>query len=113
MSWIPCIVVLVLCSWAATGRASQEDPVPKPADKKTEVDTFFSGTVFEFNEKQLIVLRTVLGKPERRTFVINETTKVEGKLRQRIRVTVKFEPTEGGDVARLVRVRAPQALKKK
>ena len=89
-------------------RAEQEG---NPA-KKTDQDSFFSGTVAEFSDKQVIVLRTVLGKPEKHTFLIDPTTKIEGKLRLKIRVTVKFEPSEAGDVAKLVRVRLPPAKKK-
>lgn len=89
--------------------AIQEAPSPK----KSTDDTFFSGTVAEFDDKKLIVVRTVLGKAERRTFLIDSSTKIEGKLRQKVRVTVKFEVGESGDCAKLVRVRSATPAKKK
>jgi len=99
--------VLFFVLTAAT-RAAQEDAPAKKAE-----DSFYSGMVAEFNEKQVVVLRTILGKSEKHTFLIDESTKVEGKLKAKVRVTVKFEPSEAGDVAKLVRVRAPQPVKKK
>ena len=109
MHWFVAICFVLLCGVVAAARMDQEDT----AATKAEVNTFFSGTVAEFNDKQLVVLRTVLGKPEKHTFLIDSTTKVEGKLRLKVRVTVKFETSEAGDVAKLVRVRPPQQPKKK
>jgi len=102
------IAFVWVLAFSASALAAQEDAPAKKAE-----DTFFSGTVAEFNEKQVVVLRTILGKSEKHTFLVDETTKIEGKLKLKVRVTVKFEPSEAGDVAKLVRVRAPQPAKKK
>jgi len=108
MQGLRTIAFVVLFVLSAMARAEQEDAQAKKAE-----DSFYSGTVAEFNEKQVVVLRTILGKAEKHTFLIDESTKVEGKLKAKVRVTVKFAASEAGDVAKLVRVRAPQPVKKK
>ncbi len=108
MRQLRALVFVLFCGLPIGARAAQEDA---PA-KKADVDTFFSGTVAEFNEKKLVVLRTVLGQPEKHTFLIDETTKMDGKMKLKIRVTVKFEPSDDGDVAKLVKVRPPTTKKK-
>lgn len=108
MHRLAAIYFVLHCGVSAIARGGQEDTSATNA----EANTFFSGTVAEFNEKHVVVLRTVLGKPEKHTFLIDTTTKMEGKLRLKVRVTVKFETSEAGDVAKLVRVRPPQTKKK-
>jgi hypothetical protein len=83
------------------------------AQERNEMDGFFSGTVSEVAQDKVIVARTVLGKaPENRTFVINSETKVEGKIKQKSRVTVRYAPGEQGDVALSILVRDRQEKKK-
>ena len=51
--------------------------------------------------------RTILGKPaEKRTFIVNSDTRVDGKLSTRSRVTVRYAVREEGDVAVSVLVRS-------
>lgn len=77
------------------------------------MDGFFSGTVTENAEDKVTVARTILGKPaENRTFVINAETKVEGKIKPKVRVTVRYAPGEQGDVALSILVRDRQDKKK-
>ena len=77
-------------------------------------DTFFSGTLDEVTPESIAVKRDVPGSPpERRTFTINAQTKVEGKLAEGARVTVKFRIVDEGSLAETIIVRDPPKGKKK
>ena len=79
-----------------------------------EDDTFFSGTVDEFTSESVTVTRVVLGNPpEHRTFSVNAQTKVEGKLSEGARVTVKFRAVDAVMLAEAIIVRDPPKPKKK
>src|SRR5262249_26223167 len=80
--------------------AQQEPSQPKP-------DTFFAGTVSDLTTEKVSVSRVVSGKKEEKTFRITPDTKVEGKLRAKIRVTVRYITDEEGDTATLIVVRPP------
>lgn len=80
------------------------------AEKKT--DAFFAGTVVESTAEKITVRRTVLGKPENRSFAVTEDTKVEGRLRTRVRVTVRYTSDENGDTATMIVVRSAATPKK-
>jgi hypothetical protein len=72
-------------------------------------DQTFSGPIVEVTAEKITVSRSILGKPaEKRTFWIKSDTRIEGKLRVRVKVTVGFVTTDDGDVARLVVVRTSQ-----
>ena len=62
-------------------------------------EQFFSGVIAALHEGRMTVSRTALGKEESRTFVITPETKIEGKLRERARVTVRYRTTDEGDIA--------------
>lgn len=82
--------------------------------QQEEDDTFFSGTVDEFTHESVVVTREVLGNPpEHRTFVITSQTKMEGKLAEGVRVTVKFRVTDDGFTADAIIVRELLKPKKK
>ena len=88
-------------------------PAPAPSAQE-EDDTFFSGTVDEFTAESVTVTREVLGNPpEHRSFVINAHTKMEGKLAEGARVTVKFRATDDGMIADTIIVRDLLKPKKK
>jgi len=88
---------------------AQTPPAEQAPDAQTEK---FSGTVVELTADNLTVVRSTAGaKTERRTFQILPETRVEGKLRVKVRVTVGFVKTDSGDVARLIVVRQPPAKK--
>ena len=78
-----------------------------------KVDTFFAGTVTEITDDAVVISRTVQKKTEQRTFQLTEDTKIEGKLRTRVRVTVRYTADEDGYTATLIVVRAAQPAKKK
>lgn len=84
-------------------------PAQEPTDKKP--DTFFAGTIVEFTAAKITVSRIVLGKTENRAFRMTPETKVEGKLRIKVRVTVRWATSEEGDTATQIVVWAPQQKK--
>ena len=111
MMWLNrLLLALALASPLSTAGLRAQDANQPPAEPTYE---FFSGTIVQFSEAKLTVSRSVLGRgPENRDFVINPDTKVEGKLRNKARVTVGFIPTESGDpVAVRVIVRNNQQKK--
>jgi hypothetical protein len=83
----------------------------EPSEQK-KPDTFFAGNVTEFTAEKVSVSRVVLGKTENRTFRIKPETKIEGKLRAKVRVTVRYVTSEDGEIATLIVVRATQTKKK-
>ena len=94
------VPVLVFC--ALLGGEPQQDSGPKSAN------TFFAGTVAEYNSGKITISRVVLGKTENRAFRITPDTKVEGRLRARVRVTVRYVTDDEGDTATLIVVRTEQ-----
>jgi len=93
--------VLLLCPNRSFLSAASDDPIiEKPAD------AFFAGTVVETTPEKITVTRRVLGKAENHTFIVTQDTKVEGKLRVKIRVTVRYVPNDDGDTATMIVVRS-------
>ena len=75
-------------------------------------DNYFAGNVVESAPDHLKVSRVLQGKTEARVFRMTPQTKIEGRLRVRERVTVRFVSGDDGDTAILVIVR-PAAQKNK
>jgi ribosomal protein S1 len=100
----------------ATGAWAQEDASlqkSSPADhakSQPKYDQTFSGSIVEVTASQITVSRSILGKPaEKHTFSIKSDTRIEGKLKVRVKVTVGYVTTDDDDdVARLVVVRTSQ-----
>ena len=74
-----------------------------PNDKTA--DTYFAGTVADYTAQKITVSRVVLGKTEKHAFRITAETKVEGRLRAKVRVTVRYITDDDGDTATLIVVR--------
>ncbi len=61
------------------------------------------------DEEKVTVLKTVLGKnSETRTFLITKETRIEGKLRLKARVTVRYAHDNDGNRALHIIVRTAQ-----
>ena len=106
--------LLALCLAAATAGVAQEAPPPKSDAPASEphFESTFSGPIVELESDRITVSRSILGKPaERKSFWIKSDTRIEGKLRVKVKVTVGFVSTDEGDIARLIVVR-PAAQKK-
>ena len=85
--------------------------VAQDTDAKT-TDMFFAGTVLESTPEKITVSRVVRGKTQKRSFVVTPDTKVEGKLRLKVRVTVRYTTDDDCDTAKSIVVRvAPQPKK--
>jgi hypothetical protein len=104
--------LIVAGTFFAMGGWAQEDASLEKSghtgDSKSEpkYDQTFSGQIVEVTATKITVSRSILGKPaEKRTFWIKSDTRVEGKLRVRVKVTVGYITSDDGDVARLVVVR--------
>jgi hypothetical protein len=70
---------------------------------------FFSGVVTELAADKITVLKSVLGKnSDTRTFLITEETRVEGKLRVKARVTVRYAHEDDSNRALHIIVRTSQ-----
>jgi len=94
----------------------QERDLSKPDHTTAEpkYDDTFAGSIIELTPTKVTVSRSVLGKPaEKHVFVINSDTRIEGKLRLKLKVTVGFVTTDEGDIARLIVVRQKPASEKK
>jgi hypothetical protein len=86
-----------------TSASFAQDQAPDPSQPKLE---FVSGTITDLPPGRIVVNRAVPGKAEEnRTFLIDSSTKIEGKLRVRARVTVSFRTSDEGDVAMRIIVR--------
>jgi hypothetical protein len=88
--------------------AAQQDA---PAAPPKQADTFFAGSVTEITPEKIAVSRKLSGKTENRTFRITPDTKVEGKLKVKVRVTVRYATDDAGDTAMLIVVRTSQQKK--
>ncbi len=87
------------------------------AQEPVDPANFFSGVVTALDPGQKItVVRTILGKePETRAFAIDTNTKIDGQLKVKSKVTVRFASGAGGDTAVSILVRpntAPKSSKK-
>jgi len=89
---------VVACPQEQTEKKAEE---PKP-------DTFFAGTVVETTADRITVSRVVLGKTEKRSFRVTSDTKCEGKLKAKVRVTVRYVVKEDGEMAELIIVRSQE-----
>jgi hypothetical protein len=90
------------------GIAAQTAVTPAPTPRKTAPSAdIFSGTVTKLTDDSLTVVRKVAGHDAvTREFMRGPGTKVEGKLREKVRVTVRYKAGEdGGFVAVYIIVR--------
>jgi len=98
-------MLLLLLSPVAFIPVRAQDNAPSEQSRSE----FFSGVVTTLAEDKITVFKTVLGKSsETRTFLITPETRVEGKLRMKVRVTVRYTREEQGDRALHIIVRSSQ-----
>lgn len=103
--------------WTPRGWAQEDASLEKSSphadtQREPKYDQTFSGPVVELTATKITVSRSILGKPaEKRSFLLQSDTRIEGKLRMHVKVTVGYISTDDGDVARLVVVRAKTAQK--
>jgi hypothetical protein len=96
------LVALGFSALACAGPAGSQKPAAVSAEE------IFSGTVTQFTDRSLTVVHKVPGQPPvTREFVRDGKTTIEGNLRSRARVTVRYRALDnGGFVAVHVIVRS-------
>jgi hypothetical protein len=104
---VPRNLITLFTAWVlACGMAAPTLTVPALADEIAKPgDSFFAGTVSELTSTKITVARVVRGQPESRSFAVTTHTKVEGKLANKVRVTVRYITDDDGDTAILIVVR--------
>ncbi|MDZ4801763.1 MAG: hypothetical protein SGI92_26700 [Bryobacteraceae bacterium] len=103
-------ILLLLLACAVSASPVQQEEPPPPTDSPYE---FVSGVVSELPPGKIVVNRAVLGKPaENRTFLIGPDTKIEGRLRVKVRVTVGFRTGEDAEPTAVRIIVRQQAGKK-
>jgi hypothetical protein len=108
---------LIAAGAGAQQASAQEDAslnkstAPADTQREPKYDQTYSGPVIELTATKITVSRSILGKHEKRSFLLQSDTRIEGKLRMHVKVTVGYIATDDGDVARLVVVRAKTAQK--
>ena len=94
-------VFLVLSCLGPLSSAQETDAKPDPPYQ------IFSGTVVELSTEKIWVTRAISGQPaEKRSFLITPETKVEGKIKSKVRVTVGYLASDEGDKAMRIIVRS-------
>ena len=99
------IVLCVAVSFALSARGAA-------AQDEQDKDNYFTGTLVENTPDHLKVSRVLQGKKEEHVFRVNAQTKIEGRLRLRVRINVRYVSDDNGDTAILVIVRPTAATPK-
>jgi hypothetical protein len=74
---------------------------------------FFAGVVSHIDAKRINVSRTLVGRsPESHAFVIDPSTKMPKGIKNRTRVTVRYEHRPEGDFALEIQIRPPDRITK-
>jgi hypothetical protein len=77
--------------------AQSAPPANSPAHKAAPANSYFSGTVTEVKPNSITVVRKLPAKdPVARTFAMDARTTVEGQIREKTRVTVRYATQEDG-----------------
>ncbi len=100
------VVLLALAANVSVLPAQDAAPKPEPPKSEPLYEDTFSGPILAYSDEKITVSRTILGKTEERSFWIKPDTKIEGKLKVKVKVTVGFVSSDAGDVAKLIVVRA-------
>jgi len=79
-----------------------QDTVAPPLKKSLPANDIFSGTVSELTADSITVVRKVPARDAGASkFLLDAQTKVEGKLRVKARVTVRYHAEEDGQLRAL------------
>jgi hypothetical protein len=97
---LSCLFFAALTGFGGLAPAQEQDtPAPgkTASGKKAPAADVFSGTVTKLTQDSISVVREVPGHDAvTHSFVRDAQTKVEGKLRERARVTVRYKAGEEG-----------------
>ena len=82
------------------GLFSQPPPQQTPAEKSRPAANIFSGTITQLTDDSITVVRKVIGREAvTRSFTRDSETTVEGILKVKARVAVRYRLAEGGTFA--------------
>jgi hypothetical protein len=92
------LALLLVLSFSIPGvLRSQQEPDTTAPKAAVPSEDIFSGTVTQLTDRSLTVVRKIPGqKPVTREFTRDGNTTLEGKLRNRVRVTVRYKALEDG-----------------
>lgn len=91
------LALLLAFPGIASGQDPPSTPAPAPTPKKPPANDIFSGTVTDLTADSVTVLRSALVRESvKRTFILDSQTVVEGKLREKARVTVRYMTDDAG-----------------
>ncbi len=90
--WIVRVYIFIALIFAAVVSPAVRAMPQDPPSSATQPGDFFSGNVVSFSTTEITVNRKGLGKESAatRTFAIDASTKVEGAIAPKARVTVRF-----------------------
>ncbi len=98
------VLLVLLAAWLLIQVLRAQAPAQPSVEKPTKAtnasaatNDVFSGIVMSFENGSLTVVRKVPARAdEPRTFTVDETTKIEGKLKVSARVTIRFQTDSSG-----------------
>lgn len=101
------MVLVALGLLAPAGLRSQKPDTP-PQKASVRAEKIFSGTITQLTGESFTVIHKVPGQPAvMRQFMRDGKTTVEGKLRSKVRVTVRYKALDdGGFIALHIIVRS-------
>src|SRR5258708_13449187 len=111
MAFSRCVLATVVSLLASSGFSPALSQNQNPPPEKS-ADAFFAGVVEELTADRVSVSRVAQGKTEKRDFRVTSDTKMEGRLRVRVRVTVRYTSSDDGDTATLIIIRPATKAKK-
>jgi hypothetical protein len=98
-------VVLCAAVWAGQKDSkAKPNPPASPQAKTSQPATHFTqGTITSIQANQMVISRTVRGKPEQMTFAMNSQTQRTGNLAPGTRVSVQYREASSQNIAAAVR----------
>lgn len=92
------VLLILMMMLPVAAQEPAKSTAPKGITKAVPANDIFSGTVTASTASSVTVVRKVPARADEfREFVVNQDTKIEGKLKVSARVTVRFKA--GGDGA--------------
>ena len=89
--------ILLVCILLIPGSLSSQEPDTTAPKTTVPSEDIFSGTVTRLTDRSVTIVRRVPGQPPvTREFTRDAGTTVEGKLRSKARVTVRYKALDDG-----------------
>lgn len=101
--------LMLLMALAAFAQGTSQATKAKAPTTKAAVAHQAMGTISSVEAGKLVLTRTVKGKREQTTFMLNDQTKKDGDLKAGEKVTVRYKVEKGQDIATSVKAAAVMA----